>query len=193
MEACAADKGTSAAELNCGVGLSCRSVITAGELDSCASQHDIDAEGQFIPPIFLQHSFDCVAVRFAGAMHAIKGAAKPSKITKPIKAEAHRRIAEFYPDLILSAVMLITLLEQLLNGADILYSTEKASLYPDRCRASCYLFFFNSHMTGKPEVILPNSRFVENPSTPNTGAPGWGLATMTMLSSSPSASMAKSC
>jgi hypothetical protein len=54
-------------------------------------------EGQSILPIFLQHSTDCVTVRFAGAMHASNGVATPSKITSITDNESHRRITELYP------------------------------------------------------------------------------------------------
>ena len=50
-----------------------------------------------IPPIFLQHSLDCVAVRLAGAMHASKGAAVPRKINNTENPESHRRISRLYP------------------------------------------------------------------------------------------------
>lgn len=84
---------------NCGGGLPWRSVTAAGKLDSCTWQQDIAWEEQsiFIPDIFLQHSFDSVAVRFAGTMHASKGAATARYINNTVNTETHRRILRLYP------------------------------------------------------------------------------------------------
>lgn len=75
-----------------------RSVTAAGRLSGCSliSQQDIDCEEQFIPPMCLQQSLDCIGVPCSGAMQPSKGTATPANITNTIDSESHRRIKTAY-------------------------------------------------------------------------------------------------